>query len=93
MVTPPQLIITSSDSGFITSLNLAEVRMEFYLFLLLMIPPSLSQYYDPAVTFTFLVEGENIQYGNQLRMSLFDNPNSKRYTKSNLRISKAKPAI
>jgi hypothetical protein len=37
-----------------------------------MIPPSFCQYYDPAVTFTFLVEGENIQYGNQLRMSLFD---------------------
>jgi hypothetical protein len=46
--------------------------MEFCLFLLLMIPPSLSQYYDPAVTFAFLVEGENIQYGNKLRMSLFN---------------------
>ncbi len=72
MVTPPQLIITPSDYGLITSLNLAEVRMEFCLFLLLMISPVFSQYYDPAVTFTFLVEGENIQYGNQLRMSLFD---------------------
>ncbi len=46
--------------------------MEFCLFLLLMLSPSFGQYYDPAVTFTFLVEGENIQYGNQLRMSLFD---------------------
>ncbi len=30
------------------------------------------QYYDPSVTFTFLVEGENIQYGNQMRYSRFD---------------------
>jgi hypothetical protein len=37
-----------------------------------MIIPVHSQYYDPALTFTFLVEGENLQYGNQLRMSLFD---------------------
>jgi hypothetical protein len=44
----------------------------FYLQLFLMITPIYSQYYDPAVTFTFLVEGENFQYGNQLRMSLFD---------------------
>jgi hypothetical protein len=50
-----------------------EVRMTILIGL--MIPHFVhihGQYYDPSVTFTFLVEGENIQYGNQMRYSRFD---------------------